>query len=377
MANPFLHTARLTPRDVAKKIQTTLTLHDIAPRYRVAWLKSAEARFRHLNFSKAFKSAIQKIQRQSKQPRYPIFFDVKPLVQWAFGPLGPADRGVRLDRLLLQLRLTTLMRSVDVANITWGIFCQGSDFFIQTTTKTGALATFSVAGMTLQTLLEYVWLHLDFPAPYLIRYVHEPHKCMGSERIAKRVKERMQELGIPTEAFKAHSLRGATATTLLMHGMEPQWVQARGGWTNQTTMQVYYSRLHQVQDWERALQGKIDASNLCVRSVVPVTKLPLTEADEGRRRGGSEEQGTTLLTQAVHAAVFWARAPVRRACRPTHASVQRSRLMERDMPCRSLPLTMLWTFQGLHTPITSMIRLFACRFRSSLSSWHRKHSGEG
>ena len=287
----------MTPRDVAKKIQTTLTLHDIAPRYRVAWLKSAEARFRHLNFSKAFKSAIQKIQRQSKQPRYPIFFDVKPLVQWAFGPLGPADRGVRLDRLLLQLRLTTLMRSVDVANITWGIFCQGSDFFIQTTTKTGALATFSVAGMTLQTLLEYVWLHLDFPAPYLIRYVHEPHKCMGSERIAKRVKERMQELGIPTEAFKAHSLRGATATTLLMHGMEPQWVQARGGWTNQTTMQVYYSRLHQVQDWERALQGKIDASNLCVRSVVPVTKLPLTEADEGRRRGGSEEQGTTLLTQ--------------------------------------------------------------------------------
>ena len=69
----------------------------------------------------------------------------------------------------------------------------------------------------------------------------------------------MTQLGIPTEAFKAHSLRDATATHLMLNGMEPQWVQSRGGWQSLETMQMYYNRIHQQQDWEAALQGKTDA----------------------------------------------------------------------------------------------------------------------
>ena len=63
----------------------------------------------------------------------------------------------------------------------------------------------------------------------------------------------MTQLGIPTEAFKAHSLRGATATHLMLNGMEPQWVQSREGWQSPETMQMYYQRIHQQQDWEAAL----------------------------------------------------------------------------------------------------------------------------
>ncbi len=191
------------------------------------------------------------------------------------------------------MRLTTLMRSVDVSNIVWGLFEHRNRFFIHTTNKTGTLATFSVEGATLQSLLVYLEKHLDHPNTTLIRYLNSPAKCMGSERIAKRVKETMTRLGIPTDAFKSHSLRGATATHLMLNGMQPQWVQSRGGWQSPETMQVYYNRLHQQQDWEKALQGKTDALKHCFNCVVPALTSPQTEADEGRRRGGRKARHNT------------------------------------------------------------------------------------
>ena len=66
----------------------------------------------------------------------------------------------------------------------------------------------------------------------------------------------MTQLGIPTEAFKAHSLRGATATHAMLNGMEPQCVQSRGGWQSPGTMQMYYNRIHQEQAWEAVIQEK-------------------------------------------------------------------------------------------------------------------------
>jgi hypothetical protein len=184
------------------------------------------------------------------------------------------------------------MRSVDVSNIVWGLFEHRNRFYIHTT-KNGTLATFSVEGQTLQSLLVYLEKHLDYPNTTLIRYLNSPAKCMGSERIAKRVKETMTQLGIPTEAFKAHSLRGATATHLMLNGMEPQWVQSRGGWQSPETMQMYYNRIHQQQDWEAALQGKTDAIKHCFNCVVPALTSPQTEADEGRRRGGRKARHNT------------------------------------------------------------------------------------
>ena len=188
-----------------------------------------------------------------------------------------------------------------MSNIVWGLFEHRNRFYIHTTNKNGTLATFSVEGQTLQSLLVYLEKHLDYPNTTLIRYLNSPAKCMGSERIAKRVKETMTQLGIPTEAFKAHSLRGATATHLMLNGMEPQWVQSRGGWQSPETMQMYYNRIHQQQDWEAALQGKTDAIKHCFNCVVPALTSPQTEADEGRRRGGEERQGTTQMKQlAAH-----------------------------------------------------------------------------
>ena len=79
-----------------------------------------------------------------KLPKYPTFFSVEPLAELAFGK--NSDKLPLLDQLLLQLRLTTLMRSVDVANVVWGVFEHDSETYIQTTDKAGTPKTFLVGG---------------------------------------------------------------------------------------------------------------------------------------------------------------------------------------------------------------------------------------
>ena len=97
------------------------------------------------------------------------------------------NMGNHLDILLLQLRLTTMMRSADMANIAWAVFTQDDLHFVKTTDKTGAALTFSVSGDKLDTLLFYICRHRHCPAPHMFRYLKDPPCCLGSERIAKRV----------------------------------------------------------------------------------------------------------------------------------------------------------------------------------------------
>ena len=110
----------------------------------------------------------------------------------------------------------------------------------------------------------------------------------GVRTHCKKDQRNHAQLGIPTEAFKAQSLLGATATHLMLNVMAPQWVQSRGGWKSPETMQIYYNRIHQQQDWEAALQGKTDAIKHCFNCVVPALTFSQTEAEEGRQRGGKK-----------------------------------------------------------------------------------------
>ena len=164
---------------------------------------------------------------------------------------------ILMDRLLLQLRLTTMMRSGDASNIVWALFVQDHKHYIKTTDKNGVIQTFSVTGQTLCTLLEYLTRHLNTPGLYLFRYIKQPWETLGSERLAKRLLNIMQEENIDTQVFKAHSLRGATATHLLQQGTPQSLVQARGKWASSKTLDDYYSRLHQTENWGKLL-GKME-----------------------------------------------------------------------------------------------------------------------
>jgi integrase len=200
--------------------------------------------------------------------KVPHFFPLQPLISWAFSdqmapPLSVTDSPAPnshlpppslppappishlLDKLLVQLRLTTLMRASDLANIAWGIFHMGTTpkahgpLYLHTNTKTGARQTYSIMGTTALTLVEYTWHHRDSPAPYLIRHQDHQALCMGPERIAKRCMNIMRHMGIDTTMFKSHALRGATATHLAKKGVPLPWIQARGGWSSMETLREH------------------------------------------------------------------------------------------------------------------------------------------
>ena len=235
--------------------------------------------------------AMRRVTRQKKRAKYPVFYKVEPLVEKAFDKVDLANlaMGDLVDRLILQLRLTTLARSGDLARTVWGLFRQDGQFFLRFTDKNAALQTASLQPQTVTTICEYLSRHLNHPGESLIRCVSDKSRPMGAQRIAKRTLEVMGRAGIDTKIFKAHSLRGATATAMMEKGVPKDHLQARGGWRSSATLDEYYARLHQGVPWEVVLpggNGKGGVSN----SASPVSTTPQTEDDEGNRRRGVENK---------------------------------------------------------------------------------------
>ena len=144
-----------------------------------------------------------------------------------------------------------MMRSSDVANLMSFILTFQDIFLVRTTDKGGLERYFNVGGICLHSLCKYMVQHVQSPAPRLLRYLDQPNQCLGSERVAKRFLGVMNQHGVDTTIFKAHSLRGAVATYLLQSGVPKDWVQCRGGWRDVSTMNEYYNRCHLTQNWEK------------------------------------------------------------------------------------------------------------------------------
>ena len=259
---------------------------------RIAWLVRLKSVAGEARVRLWAEQAIRRIRRAGKGAKYPIFYGLQKLIDFAFPGDDPSSLSMAdlLDRLIIQLRLTTMMRSTDAAHIVWVIFTHDGSHFVQLTDKNGALQTFSVASETLVTLKEYLRRHVSYPNVFLLRYEKRPEQVLQSERVAKRALQVMQRVGIDVRIFKAHSLRGATATHLMEHGMSRNLVQARGCWKSSTTLDEYYDRLHQRTDWRQALMGgnaRLEAMPACAG---PTPTAPLPGADGGRRTGGTRRK---------------------------------------------------------------------------------------
>jgi len=270
--------------------------HDIPAKYRVQWLQDQMHACTNVRDKLACQTAIKRIQRSGSKGKYPVFYNIEGLLAAAFPKDQPENMPQHLDRLILQLRLTTLMRSVDAANVVWAVFEQDGQHYVKTANKTGALQTFSVSGRTKETLLAYVAKHLQSPAQFLFRYIADATQCLGAERIAKRLLNVMTAAGIDTHIFKAHSLRGATATHLLARGVPAHMVQARGQWGSAKTMDDYYNRLHQTKDWQKLLLGEHDA---CRHSAACAVLDPSASQANPTEEGGSWEAQGRAHAQAA------------------------------------------------------------------------------
>ena len=286
----------MTTTKIKESVRLLECAQDIPPKVRQEWLTDALRNITHPLGRKLVLQGIQRLRRANKRPKYPVLYSVQPLLDLAFG-LKPRAKGdlPLVDKLLLQLRLTTLMRSGDAANLVWAIFDHEGEFYVKCTAKSGQVQVFRVSSSTRETLLAYVHAHRHHPALFLFRYVKEPHFCLTAERLAKRLLVLMEAEGIETRVFKAHSLRGATATHLLKQGVPHSLVQARGAWSSSQTLDLYYNRLHQAHDWEALLQGEHVSGRQPTACAVLPPSCPPSGPDEGRGSGGNKEESTAQV----------------------------------------------------------------------------------
>jgi hypothetical protein len=264
--------------DLVRRLRQLEQRGDIPVDIRLQWLSEHEHKVLTPSGLTKLKMCRKRLQGQRRQPKYPLFFSVRSIMHWAFGPLlCGADL---LDQLITQLRLVTLMRSGDVANVMWGILQFQDTYLIRTMDKSGKERIFNIGGVCLYTLCHYMVRHISWPAPYLCRYIDQPGVCLGAERIAKRFLHVMKVQNVDTTLFKAHALRGAVATYMLRSGIPKEWVQSRGGWSSMATLDMYYNRCHLARDWVSLLLSG------------PSSTTTMGEDVGDRQTAGSAAQGT-------------------------------------------------------------------------------------
>ena len=274
--------------ELTAALRTLESEHDIPAKVRLQWLQEAMAHITDVKLKVIAKAGLRRLQRAMKRPKYDVMYDIQPLITLAFR----SSEANLTDRLILQLRLTTLMRSGDMATLVWAIFWQDGHHFLRCTSKTGSCETFNIEDPVLDTVMEYLYEHRMQPAIFLVRHTTKPALCMGAERIAKRCLQLMQNAGIPVDVYKAHSLRAATATHFQRLGVQKDLIQGRGRWSTPEAMDRYYLKLHAECNWAEMLQGVPARFRQPAASAVHSTTSPPDEADEGRRSGGDEEKGT-------------------------------------------------------------------------------------
>ena len=288
-----LHSAsRLTMGELMTALRNMECEHDIPVRARMQWVKDALWGEKNPRRRLMLQQCCKRLDRGTRTPRYPTFFSIEPLVKAAF---SWSSNILQVDRLILQLRLTTMMRSGDLENVSWALFHWETVHYIRTTNKQGKPSVYNVTGHTLTNLIDYMYKHRKNPAPFLIRYIKEPGCCMGGERIAKRLLHLMASLGVNTEVFKAHSLRGATATHLLRLGVPQTMVQARGAWSDNRTLDLYYSRLHQDKDWQELLQGENVSTWHSLTCAAPFPTSSTASSTQEEESGEGEGKGTAQV----------------------------------------------------------------------------------
>ena len=230
-------------------------MRDVELRTRLKWLKCWGDI--HPTLQSQVASASKALKRQGKAPRYDQFFSLNPLLQWLKNlggfPFAQLPVGDLLDAAVLALRMGNLMRSGDISRVAWGIWTLEGMYFLKVVTKGGAPRVVSIQGLTFDLVLAYVWRHRNCPGVKMFRQLPHPAFPQGAERLAKRTLKVMESVGLDTTIFKAHSVRGASATFFMQAGVPKELVQARGGWTTQETVLQYYSRAHQSYNWDGAL----------------------------------------------------------------------------------------------------------------------------
>ena len=70
--------------------------------------------------------------------------------------------------------------------------------------------------------------------------VRKPHEAVSSATISRWVKQVLTESGIPTDIFKAHSVRAASSTAAKTKGVAVTDIMQTAGWSRSSTFEKFY-----------------------------------------------------------------------------------------------------------------------------------------
>lgn len=76
----------------------------------------------------------------------------------------------------------------------------------------------------------------------LFRALISPHKAVSRDTISRWIKTSLDEAGIDTSVFKAHSTRGAATSAAIQNGVSLTDVLTTARWSSATTFERYYHK---------------------------------------------------------------------------------------------------------------------------------------
>ncbi len=79
------------------------------------------------------------------------------------------------------------------------------------------------------------------PDKLLLSYIN-PHKPISSESLSRWIKDMLSRACIDTNTFKAHSVRGAIASSALNKGISLEEILRLADWSMDSTFRCFYYR---------------------------------------------------------------------------------------------------------------------------------------
>jgi hypothetical protein len=166
-----------------KKLRILENRTDVPPMTRIKWLDALNAIFP--KWLGQIRAARVKLKAQAKEAKYPIFFEIEPILQFLRSgiqkDLAEIPISDLLDLTIIAIRVSTLLRCSDLSHVSWSIFEHDQQFFIRVCQKSGGSRSFCLQGFALLAFVAYLHRHRDFPAIFAFRRLRNPSECVGAE----------------------------------------------------------------------------------------------------------------------------------------------------------------------------------------------------
>ncbi|KZS07400.1 Uncharacterized protein APZ42_028944 [Daphnia magna] len=155
-----------------------------------------------------------------------------------FGPLGPSEIGKHPLVVVTLMAITTLLRCTEIASI------QTSSIVFSATKASfllGKPRRTHYAGPLTRILIP-AWPRNESicPVACLKTYISATDPTIGSSTIGRWIEVQLQEAGIDTAVFKAHSTRGAAASKAASNGVPINTILKQGHWASESIFAKCY-----------------------------------------------------------------------------------------------------------------------------------------